>query len=96
MTKTATRIPMPKTLSPKQIDARKFWRLADSTDEGRDALRQRLAEDVAAWEAAGNKVTEVPIGVSGIKSGVFASYAKAQASGLKKLNAVKKEESEGE
>jgi hypothetical protein len=96
MTKTATRIPMPKTLSPKQIDARKYSRLTDSKSEERELLRARLVGEVAKWEAAGNKVTEVPIGVSGIKSGVFASYAKVQASGLKKLNAVKKEESEGE
>jgi hypothetical protein len=94
MTKTATRIPMPRILSHKQIEARKFWRLADSTDEGRDALRQRLAEDIAAWEAAGNKATEVPIGVSGIKGSMLPYYIKAQANGLKKIRNPKKE-SEG-
>ncbi len=66
---------MPKTLSPKQIDARKYSCLTDSKSEERELLRQRLGAEVAAWEAAGNKVTEVPIGVSGIKSGVLASYA---------------------
>jgi hypothetical protein len=91
MTKTATRIPMPKTLSPKQIDARKYSRLTDSKSEERELIRARLVGEVAKWEAAGNKVTEVPIGVSGIKGSVLPSYAKAQASGLKKLNTVKKE-----
>lgn len=82
---------MPRVLGRKQIEARKFWRLTDSTDEDRETVRQRLAEEVAAWEAAGNKVTSVPIGASGIKGSVFASYAKAQANGLKKIKNPKKE-----
>lgn len=85
---------MPRILGRKQIEARKFWRLTDSADEDRETLRKRLAEEVAAWEAAGNKVTEVPLGASGIKGSVFASYAKAQANGLKKIKNPKQEESE--
>lgn len=86
---------MPKTLSPKQIDARKFWRLADSTDEGRDALRQRLAEDVAAWEAAGNKATQVPIGQTAYNINGGVTMAKYRENGLKKIkNPTKDKEDE--
>ena len=84
---------MPKTLSPKQIEARKYSRLTDINSEERELLRAQLTEEIAKWEAAGNKVTEVPIGVSGIKGGVFASYAKAQANGLKKIRNPRKEAS---
>ena len=87
---------MPRVLGRKQIEARKFWRLTDSTDEDRDTLRNRLAEEVAAWQAAGNKIKEVPIGTSAIKGNVFASYAKAQANGLKKIKNPKKDENESE
>lgn len=87
---------MPRVLGRKQIEARKFWRLTDSTDEDRDTLRNRLAEEVAAWQAEGNKIKEVPIGTSAIKGNVFASYAKAQANGLKKIKTPKKEEPEDE
>lgn len=82
---------MPRVLSNKQIDARRFWALSDSEDPDRDALRKEIASDVAAWEAAGGKTQQIPIGVSGIKGSVFASYAKAQANGLKKIRNPKKE-----
>lgn len=87
---------MPKTLSPKQIDARKYSRLTDSKSEERELLRQRLGAEVAAWEAAGNKVTEVPIGASGYTMNGGTTMAKYRENGLKKLNVAKKEVPEDE
>jgi hypothetical protein len=81
---------MPRILSPKEIEARKFWRLTDSTDDDKEVLRSALGTEVSAFLASGGKVVTVPVGVSGIKASVFASYAKAQANGLKKLNVPKK------
>ena len=87
---------MPKTLSPKQIDARKYSRLTDSKSEERELLRARLVGEVAKWEAAGNKVTEVPIGVSGYTMNGGITMAKYRENGLKKLNTPKKEAPEDE
>jgi len=81
---------VPRVLSNKQIEARKFSRLIDSGEVDREALRNKLAEEVAAWEAAGGKVQQIPIGASGIKGSVFASYAKTQVNGLKKDKGPKK------
>ena len=87
---------MPKTLSPKQIDARKYSRLTDSVNEDRELLRQKIAAEVAAWEAAGNKATEVPIGASGYTMNGGITMAKYRENGLKKLNTPKKEAPEDE
>jgi hypothetical protein len=65
-----------------------------SEDARKRALRKQIAAETAAWEAAGGKIQQVPIGASGIKGGVYASYAKAQASGLKKIRNPKNEDEE--
>jgi hypothetical protein len=94
MTKTATRTKMPNILSPKQIEARKFWRVADSLDDDRETLRRKLEAEVIAWQAAGNTITEVPIGMSGVKGNVFAAYIKGQINGLKKIKNPRKDSGE--
>jgi len=85
---------MPRVLGRKQIEARKFWRLTDSTDEDRDTLRNRLAEEVAAWVAAGGKITDVPIGKTAYTTNGGATMAKYRENGLKKIKNPKKEEPE--
>jgi len=84
---------MPRVLTHKQIEARKFWRLADSANEERETLRQRLAEEVAAWEAAGNKATEVPIGQTAYAANGSTTMAKYRENGLKKIKNPRKENS---
>lgn len=64
----------------------------DTISSSRKAQRAQIEAEVKKWLKAGNKITQVPIGVSGITGSVFASYAKAQANGLKKIKTEKKVE----
>lgn len=55
----------------------------NTRSSSRQAQRDKLAAEVEKWRKAGNKITQVPIGVSGYADTVLAPY---RANGLKKIN----------
>lgn len=87
---------MPRAFDRTLSKDRGFWRLTGSRDADREALRKSLDEQVSAWEAAGNKVAQVPMGQSGYASSGSIPTSKYREKGLKKLNTPKKEENEDE
>lgn len=82
---------MPRTLSPKEINQRKFWRAIDNTIKDKEQFRKDLEADIAAWEAAGGKVYQAAVGESGYTMSGGLVLAKYRENGLKKLNAPKKD-----
>lgn len=85
---------MPRTLSPKEISQRKFWRAIDNTIKDKEQFRKDLEADIEAFLAKGGKMYQAAVGESGLHNHVLLQYAKYQERGLKKLNPTKDKDDE--